>query len=139
MSSTRRHFLGMLAGAPLAAAVASEVAARPEADGLPTLHTAEGRQALMKALTPKELTPKELADLRTKQVRGEMTVNQVRALEGLPPLEEGDVVLDPDWMRRKKDIVRSRSGLTPEQIAQFKKLWAEQQASITPAWKTAKV
>jgi hypothetical protein len=46
-------------------------------------------------------TRAETADLATKQVKSYKTVDEIRAMEDLPPLpdKQGEIVLDPVWMQ----------------------------------------
>lgn len=51
------------------------------------------------------MTPKEEMDLRTQELRGYVTVDEMRAREGKLPLPNGDgeVILDPNWMQARRD------------------------------------
>jgi HK97 family phage portal protein len=44
-------------------------------------------------------SPSEQADLVTKQVKSVKTVNEARAEEDMPPLKDGDLILDPVYMQ----------------------------------------
>lgn len=58
------------------------------------------------------MTPNEQADLNTKLVKTTRTIDELRALEDLPPLPNGlgDVILDPVYMQHMSQAAQSEQG-----------------------------
>ena len=83
-----------------------------------------------------ELTEKERIELRNSQVQYFRTVNEIRADEDLPPVEDGDIILNPVYLQKlqldhqwkieaqtRKDTKKAQE----EQVAMQKKQMAMQE------------
>ena len=73
-----------------------------------------------------ELTEKERIELRNSQVQYFRTVNEIRADEDLPPVEDGDIILNPVYLQKLQ--IEHQWKVEAEQRKDNKKMQEEQMA-----------
>jgi len=58
-------------------------------------------------------TKDEVSSLNQKRVKTTHTVNELRAEDGLEPLEDGDIILDPTYLQNKQQAAAAAEGGMP--------------------------